>query len=1078
MMMKLKYIIGVFSTLFAVGSGVTQLRAEIKSDLRLGSITNYRIDDVRINNPEQRFKDAKVLYEQGMYERAMAEFENLSTLYNEKYSKTLDNSLYRGYAALCAIRLQIEGSENYMYNYISSYPSSFIVPQLHFYQGLNYFDKEAYGTCLREFSQIEAKQLSADLRAEYVFKTAYSSFMLDDNSASKKGFAQILKLPHSDFTAPAQYALGYIAYSEKDFKRAEKLFKESRKDPRFEEISNYYILECRFMLKDYKFVTKKGAELYDSVPVDRKAHLSRIISESYLVLGDAVKARKYYEKDVKQNENMNRSDYFYAGSVLYAVHDYKGAVDNFNMMTDRTDSLGQIANYNMGYSYIQLKNKVAAMSAFEDASKVNYDLEIQEDAFFNYAKLAFDLNHDVRGFSNYIAKYSNKHKGNQIYNYMALASLYNHDYEGAVNAFDKIDDLEGKMVANYMKANYLRGSQLISSGSYRDAIPCLRAAAYYSDKNNPFNQLSNYWLAESYYRNEKYDDARAVYTKLYNLSALQRRPEGKSLAYDVAYTYFKEGDYQNAAKWFDRYLIGQGQEYRKDAALRRGDCDFIRKDYKNAIPAYMTVINEYNDINDIYPYYQIGLAYDLEGHNSKKIEILKKVEKANVDSPFYSDAMFELGRAYISANRDHDASNCFLHLKQVSRDSSMMAKTLIQLGMIARNASEYENAIKYYREVIEQMPRTGYKDDALLAMEAIYQSKGEPEKYFDYLESIGGAANKTEGEKELMFFSSAEQVFLAENYSKALTALSTFEERYPNSDKKSKADFYIAECYKQLGKKEQACDYYAKVADSGLENSFTELAMLNFSNLSYGMQRFSNAYRGYSSLLSHAKLQNNKYTAIEGMMKSAYYAHEYKDAIACAGKVMQEKHFNKDEIRVAEYIKAKSYLAISQREDAFALFRELSKTPATNEGAEASYLVIMDKYDKGLFDDVEALVYNFADNADGQAYWLAKAFIVLGDSFVERDRLAQAKATFESIESGYEPRKDGADDVLDNVRMRLAKLAELSDAESKSSTESSAETSSTDSSKTDSSKTDSSKKQKENNDGDLQDGIPVEAPTL
>ena len=55
---------------------------------------------------------------------------------------------------------------------------------------------------------------------------------------------------------------------------------------------------------------------------------------------------------------------------------------------------------------------------------------------------------------------------------------------------------------------------------------------------------------------------------------------------------------------------------------------------------------------------------------------------------------------------------------------------------------------------------------------------------------------------------------------------------------------------------------------------------------------------------------------------------------------------------------------------------------------------------------------------------LAKSFIVLGDSFAEREEMEQAKATFESVKDGYTPSGD-EDDVLDNVAYRLKKLAEL-----------------------------------------------------
>ena len=93
-------------------------------------------------------------------------------------------------------------------------------------------------------------------------------------------------------------------------------------------------------------------------------------------------------------------------------------------------------------------------------------------------------------------------------------------------------------------------------------------------------------------------------------------------------------------------------------------------------------------------------------------------------------------------------------------------------------------------------------------------------------------------------------------------------------------------------------------------------------------------------------------------------------------------------------------------------------------GAEAAYVLIMDSYDKAEFADVENKVYAFSDAGSPQTYWLAKSFIVLGDSFVDRNELTQAKATFESVRDGYKP--SGADDdVMDNVKMRLEKLQEL-----------------------------------------------------
>jgi TolA-binding protein len=159
-------------------------------------------------------------------------------------------------------------------------------------------------------------------------------------------------------------------------------------------------------------------------------------------------------------------------------------------------------------------------------------------------------------------------------------------------------------------------------------------------------------------------------------------------------------------------------------------------------------------------------------------------------------------------------------------------------------------------------------------------------------------------------------------------------------------------------------------------------------------------------------------------MRSAFRGQEYSDAFSCADLVKADALSTQDEAREADYVKAKSYLMTNERTKAFAIFKTLAAKPSTPEGAEAAYMMIQDAYDQGRFDTVESKVYDFAGKAGDQSYWLAKAFIVLGDTFAELGNLTQAKATFESVKNGYTPEGD-TDDVLDAVEMRLAKLKNL-----------------------------------------------------
>ena len=953
------------------------------------------------------YRRALDLYGHGMYAEAARILEGIP------------GSEAEGYAALCALEMKTEGYEQKAEAFLDRWPESLLVPQVNFRWGLDLFDRGSYEEASYRFGCVSQTELFRDQVPEYAYKKAYSAFGTGDISLARMLFEHMQTLPYSDYTAPSQYSLGYVCYSQGDFREASDWFAKSASDPRFSQLANYYILECRFMEKDYAYVVKFGEDLFNKVPEDRQPHLARIMSESYLVLGDTEKARAYYQKNLAGKTLRNRSDYFHAGSVLYSVKDWQGAVDNFGQMPERTDSLGQIANYQMGYSYVQLRNKVAALEAFKDAAALSYNSDIQEDAYFNYAKLAFDLNGDVSAFNDYMNRYDALSKGDQIYSYMAMAALANHNYEAAVAAYDNIDELDPRMQSNYMKAYFLRAQQLIENGSYRDAVPRLKAAAYYSSRHDPFNQLSRYWVAESYFRDEKYGEARSVLMDLYNLSALDGKREGDLIPYNIAYTYFKEEDYPAALKWFNNYLEGRHDAFGADAETRIGDCYFFQKDYTTAIAAFERKLADYPDANDIYPYFRAGVACGLVQDFPRKVQFLERVKQASPGSPYYSEAMYELGRAYVSVGEEEDAVRTFRTLRSATDDPTYATKSLLELAMIARNAGDDNKALGYYKQVAEQ--GGDYADDALLAIESIYRTRQEPDAYLAYVNSLGSKASRTDAQKEEVYFGTAEEIFLSGNYAKAESTFRSYLEKYPNGTKVAEAEFYLAESYRGMGDKEKALDRYAAALQKGLTGSFRESAWLHSGELAYSLERFDKAYASYNQLLENAQLDDNKFAARLGMMRSAFRAREFEDALEDATAVRSDRRSSSAQVREADYIRAKSCLGMSRRSEAYRIFADLAKDPSTDEGAEAAYLIIQDQFDRADFNGIEDKVYAFSSKAGGQNYWLAKAFIVLGDTFAENGNFTQAKATFESIKSGYTP-YGPEDEVLDQVALRLRKL--------------------------------------------------------
>lgn len=959
----------------------------------------------------REYRRAVRLYQNGMYERARSVFESVS-----------GDPLSEAYTVLCALKMRSDDYLELMHEYHQNYPSSIMTSRIRLENARILFDDGRYSEAAIEFAKVDSVSLPDSDLSEYLFKCAYCQFAMGNYTDAAQFLTILDGMPFTEYTSAGRYISGIMHYNNQDFASAEACFWKVSTDPRFQEIAEFYIVDCEFNQKNYQFAVKEGEKIYEKSPQERKERLARIISESYLILGDTEKARQYY--DGLSFKDMNRKDYFYAGSVMYSVHDYQGAIENFLKMEERSDSLGQIANYHLANSYMRTRNQVAAMNAFQDASNVEFDPEISEDALFNYAKLAFDLNKDTGGFARYIDKYSTKTRGVQIYGYMALAALVDRDYAAAVAAYDNIDELSDDMQNNYTKANFLRGEELFAKGSYRDAAPYFRATAYYLPKTDRLNQLSRYWMAESYYRTENFAEAEKLFTELYNGSALYGMQEGSLLAYNVAYSLFKQKDYASAARWFDNYIASGYLQYREDAMNRRADCDFGLHDYASASLSYQKVVNEFFNPDNIYPYYQQAISFGLSGDKKLKVSTLMPIKNASPTAPLYNEAYYELGRAQMDVKSNDEAIASFNHLMNTTQDKTYQARALIGLGMVYRNMSEYEKSLENYKAVVTMMPESEYAEEAMLAIESIYHRMKRPEKFLEYLEENRLNVAKSDEEKAKMYFNTAEQLYLAGNYSQAVQSIQKYTSSYPDAQDVMQANFYLAESYRAMGEKEKAVEAYALCLDQESEFAFAEMSKLRYAELSYELQRYQDAYNGYSKLYSSTRMDQNKAVANLGMMRSAYRSKDYVAAISASESLMNDNSQSSDLRREAKYVKAKSSLATSNRDEAMKLFAELGANPSTAEGAEGKYMTIQNLYDTAQFDKVENEVYAFSQDAGDQSYWLAKAYLVLGDSFAERAQYDQAKATFESIRDGYVPSGTN-DDVPDSVKMRLERLQTL-----------------------------------------------------
>lgn len=969
-------------------------------------------------NDELIFRNAIELFNKGLYTAASEEFGryiNGSAQGDARYSSDA-----AAYQTLCSIELKRGNTEGVVREFFEKYPESKMAGRIYLRYASYFFDKKDYLKAYELLSKVDKRELpSADI-LDYSFKSGYCNLRVGHIEKALADFSEIIYRPASAYTAPSQYYTAYIYYIKRDFKQAIERFKPLVKDKRFAVLSRYYLLESNFMLQNYKYVIDNGEDLYNIVDKEYKAKTARMMSESYFALKRTDEAKFYFEKYSLYSGELSRKDIYYSGIIAYTLKNYVLATESFQKLLGIDDTLAQNARYHIANCYLQLKNKQRALDAFRAASESKFDSAIREDAFFNYAKLSFDIYSDITQFDRYRKEFTpSEAKANEIQTYIATSFILKQDYKAAVEALNQIKnggDVQNRLL---QRASFLRGLQLAELGAFREASPYFETGANLAKYNEFIGNMSKFWLAESLYRNNQFADAITSYEQLAGSGGRFRNTtEFRSINFNLGYAYLKAGNYELAEKSFDSYMKSGDRLYYDEAAARLGDSYFLQKRYLEAADSYAKAGSENPKIY-FYAVLQRAISLGLKGDDAQKISILKYAVQMNPESEHYSELQYELGRTYVQTGDNTGASACFADIAANHKSSPFYPKSLLELGMISVNKHDVNSAIEYYKRVITEFPSSPEAQDALSGLENVYQESDRSDEFLAFLDKTGLSSVKSATEKELMLYNTGERQFLNSNYTSAINTLKRYIAEYPQGNRSANAYYYLGESYGKLNKLEDALDSYRKVMEYG-DGSFTELATLNFARISFKLENYKQAYLAYESLENVAKIENNITEAKFGKVNSLFMDKQYKEAVNEASSINMNSldDFRKERIK---FVVAKSRFMTGERAQAIPALKEISKNYASDEGAESHYLIILNAFESGNFKDVEKLVFAFSDTKTPQKYWLAKSYMILGDSYSERDDIEQAKATFTSILESYKP-SGGNDDIAEQIRTRLNNL--------------------------------------------------------
>lgn len=994
--------------------------------LLLVQITASGQETAYYDNLQHKIDIAKELFEKQKYISSYREFEKIQSKV-DRTSEFYSEAEY--YKSVSALKAGYSAGSKMVAAFTENYPQSPYINRAWLNLGDDQFNKKQYSVAVRTFSKIDRKDLSESERIQLSYQNGYSNLMLDNLEAAKTEFQQIMN-SNNLYSRPATYYWAHIKYLEEDYDEALEGFKKLNNDPTYSKVIPMYVSHIFYKQGRYGEVVHYTTSVLDDVPEEDRTELSKIVGDSYFHLGEYNSAIPYLETWFNATGLKTREDNYVLGYCYYNAGRFNDAIPLLEAATKGEDKMAQNACYHLADCYLKSGEKEKARVAFDAASKMNFDLDIQEDALFSYAKLTYELsyspfNETIKAFDNYISKYPGSERNAEAYRILSEVYMVTRNYEDAIASIEKIKTKTPAILTAYQRVTFYRGLELFNNLAYNRAIDYFNLSIENGSYNRTINARALFWKAEALYRLGDYNNAINAYTRFLMAPGAASTAEFSDAEYNLAYCYFKLDDYENAAARFSKYVKdsqNNRSEKLADALNRLGDYYFLKTDYDRAVQNYrQSYTMKIYDAD--YALYQIAFCQGLQRNQQAKIENLEKLLAEFPETYLEDNARYELGRAY---ERMGDNANAMRQYQAIARnfpESNNHRRALLQMGLINYNSGDFNQALAYYKQVAENFPGTPEADAALLGVKNCYIELNNIDSYFAYARQLGTGSTVTASEQDSLTFIAAERNYMSGNQN-ASAQLERYLQQFPNGSFAVNAHFYLAELLYRDGKHSDANRHYTFVTNQP-DNIFTEQALSKAGELTFNAGNYSEALGMFNRLEKAAGGKWNVLKANTGQMRCNLILKNYNEAIAAAGKIKKSDIAGEALKNEASFTEGKSYYMLNDVNKALEGLKAASTDVSVEQGAEAKYLVAEIEYRQNRKKLAEEEIMDFVSKNTPHLYWLGKSFLLLADIYMDNGDQFQAKHTLKSLYENYGNETDGIKAQASQKLLEIERLEKL-----------------------------------------------------
>ncbi len=951
--------------------------------------------------------------------------EGLQAVYRGAWQLEPNDDEARYLDAVARGMLESGDAELRLLYFIEEHPHSNYINYARVALGNLYYSRGTYESAYYWLNQVDVDLLPEAMSASVEYHLAYTLMTRGKYNEALKLFIPLTY--YAPLRNDATFYAGYLSLRNGDLEKGIHFLQDLQNDPVYGAYASAYIAEADLSELRYSEALERAErELSrEGLPMEVCTSLLRTAGLASSSKGQAEQSVGYLMQYMVLEKGQKRLETLVLGEGLFELSRFREA-EKYLLEVPNADPdfMGQLALYYAGLSELALKERSRAVASLDRAKAMNVYSPLTEVSEYNAALAVYSdtpgkLSDGTKRLSSFLQRFPNTEYRSQVISHLSDAFLYEPNVSSALKELNAISPLPTELQRVRDKVRLREANASLSSGN--TALATQQYNDIIANSSDPLSVSEAYlWKGEAAYRAKNYPEAIRS-----TLEYIKRSESAFSVNhnayYTLGYAYYNQGMYAEAERYFKKYQevnASPSPEERTAIYNRLGDIELQRKAYVVAIEQY-TRAEQAGGSEADYALFSKAMVKGLQGAYADKASFMSNLPIRYPQSTLVPESIYEQGRALSMQGDKKGAERAYDSFFVRFRSHPIAPKVGLQLALTYYSDNDLSRAIQAYEMVIRQYPNSPEAKSALQDLKSISVQMNRVENYRDLVREVGRSDVASAHELDSLTYLAAEQVVATGTTKEAEQALDKYLAEYPNG---AFADnVYYNKALLLYNDK----DYYGaiSVVKDKARHFSGKLAEDTYRLLASSYDRTNEPGRAAEVYYQLALFASDNKNRSNWCMLSVERAEASRSD---AFLISMAKNVKSGKLEITEEAKANVYLATTKvsaiennKSVAIAYANEILSLRDYGGHPIAKIVLALDLYDRGDYQAVQRKMQEVVRTGTTDAYWLARAFILLSDSYQKLGDPDTARTYLESVKGSYSNRNDG---IMQMINERLKQL--------------------------------------------------------